>query len=785
MSDATATATATASTSTTSSISPTGTVSSGKDGMSGMTMDGCQISMLWNWYTVDTCFLSPSWKIRSQGGFAGLCIAIILMAILAQSLGWFAKYYDQRLVRQHQHKTVALATQATQNASTNGSLIAKHAHDLSPVAAFRPNLMQQAIRTLIRTVHFALAYWIMLLAMYYNGYIIICIIIVCSMCNGLEIECHYSDKRPDWMDGGEREKQMADHLKAMVKTRASERRERKWASDAHNNESQNAHIITSDNDKILSQGMASHRLDSNAEHENNESSSSSYTPATSTTEDSSGPDNMSLGEHGLAANIQPFKPVSEEVPNSNQMGMELSPYHTLNFPDIASERELEFSMLYLDYVFPYMSPFYRPPLIQGGRGWLLVLLMRNRPLYHTALSLASYFFSVMVGDSVRGHEACQRSNWMELQKQQELSIKALQNSMQHLTTRGVSESLADGIHCLEGIIQLLQFDATIGNASNWQMHLEAACSLFEQIMEHHATDNERPWLSILASLDERYFAITLPQDQRPWSSDQASFRFLTINLLWIDILASTALERAPRLERFHQQLLVGDNPSLRATDFLGCHNWVMLIIGQISALHAWKKEMKKSGALSIVELVKKASCIEKRLQEYIEQLSSVRMDVFYDPSARAPDHPLTESAFQTTPITGCTRTTAAQTFHTIIWARAALTYLTVVVSGFQPALPEVQTNIAETMDLFRQLSSPLCIRTLVWPFAVTGCLSLPGQEGFFRDLASNVGSLQVFGTIKEALQVMGTVWDHRSCIDADLWDISTCLNVLGYQSLLM
>ncbi|KAK9779690.1 putative Ctr copper transporter family-domain-containing protein [Seiridium cardinale] len=164
MSDVISTATATASTSTTSSISPTGTVSSSKDGMGGMTMDGCQISMLWNWYTVDTCFLSPSWKIRSQGGFAGLCIAIILMAILAQSLGWFAKYYDQRLVRQHQHKTVALATQATQNASTNGSLIAKHAHDLSPVAAFRPNLMQQAIRTLIRTVHFALAYWIMLLA---------------------------------------------------------------------------------------------------------------------------------------------------------------------------------------------------------------------------------------------------------------------------------------------------------------------------------------------------------------------------------------------------------------------------------------------------------------------------------------------------------------------------------------------------------------------------------------------------------------------------------------------
>jgi hypothetical protein len=26
-----------------------------------------QISMLWNWYTVDSCFLSTQWHIRSKG----------------------------------------------------------------------------------------------------------------------------------------------------------------------------------------------------------------------------------------------------------------------------------------------------------------------------------------------------------------------------------------------------------------------------------------------------------------------------------------------------------------------------------------------------------------------------------------------------------------------------------------------------------------------------------------------------------------------------------------------
>ncbi|KAL9003786.1 MAG: hypothetical protein Q9188_003366 [Gyalolechia gomerana] len=40
-----------------------------------------------------------------------------------------------------------------------------------------PTVLQQAIRALIHMLQFAVAYFIMLLAMYYNGYIIICIII--------------------------------------------------------------------------------------------------------------------------------------------------------------------------------------------------------------------------------------------------------------------------------------------------------------------------------------------------------------------------------------------------------------------------------------------------------------------------------------------------------------------------------------------------------------------------------------------------------------------------------
>lgn len=41
----------------------------------------------------------------------------------------------------------------------------------------RPSLIEQAIRALLHMLQFAVAYFVMLLAMYFNGYIIICIFI--------------------------------------------------------------------------------------------------------------------------------------------------------------------------------------------------------------------------------------------------------------------------------------------------------------------------------------------------------------------------------------------------------------------------------------------------------------------------------------------------------------------------------------------------------------------------------------------------------------------------------
>ncbi|KAI1105549.1 Ctr-domain-containing protein [Jackrogersella minutella] len=170
------------SSSTFDSIAPTASSGgrTGQMGNKGMADNSCRVSMLWNWETIDACFLSESWQIRSRGAFAGLCIGAMLLVMLLELLRRAAKVYDRYLIRQHHETATALAATVGNNSSdtASGALIVKeNTTVLGSVAPFRPNAWQQAIRALLHTLHFALAYWIMLLAMYYNGYIIICIII--------------------------------------------------------------------------------------------------------------------------------------------------------------------------------------------------------------------------------------------------------------------------------------------------------------------------------------------------------------------------------------------------------------------------------------------------------------------------------------------------------------------------------------------------------------------------------------------------------------------------------
>ncbi len=115
--------------------------------------------------------------------FAGSCIGVILLVMSLEFLRRASKEYDRYIVKQaqlkqqQQHSAEHVPESHSDNEPVKTRALATTALTSSNVRGFRPDVFQQIIRALLHMVQFAVAYFIMLLAMYYNGYIIICIII--------------------------------------------------------------------------------------------------------------------------------------------------------------------------------------------------------------------------------------------------------------------------------------------------------------------------------------------------------------------------------------------------------------------------------------------------------------------------------------------------------------------------------------------------------------------------------------------------------------------------------
>lgn len=157
----------------------------GSGGGAAPTTPSCKISMLWNWYTVNSCFIARSWHNTSKGMFAGSCIGILLFVLLLELVRRAQREYDRYIVRQLSLASPACAPAAS--TSPRGSVAESDPKNPNPIVAIGEGLMgkkrqgptagQQAVRALIYMVQFGMAYFVMLLAMYYNGYVIICILV--------------------------------------------------------------------------------------------------------------------------------------------------------------------------------------------------------------------------------------------------------------------------------------------------------------------------------------------------------------------------------------------------------------------------------------------------------------------------------------------------------------------------------------------------------------------------------------------------------------------------------
>ncbi|KAM0329527.1 hypothetical protein ACHAQA_004836 [Verticillium albo-atrum] len=611
---------------------------------------------------------------------------------------------------------------------------------------------------------------------------------ICQGCGALEITCHFGDAKPDWMDGGPLQKEAADQLKREVKVQANQRRERKYL--------QSFELASSAPDEDEGASDSEHvsvpsSVNGSSHHDTNTSPATSHdTP----------PDVSAFQLDAVKSVITEIAPDPEAMNQVNPSFQETwkVPSPSTDSAIMELDGDINFIMIYLDHVFPFLFPFYRPSLPEGGRGWVLSILRSNKAVYHTALSLGSYYFSVVLDTSGGGHGPCQLRNRRLLQAQQELSLRELQTEMAALNVRGVSEYPRESVRVLNSIIQLLVFDIAVYNSTSWLMHVDAAISLFQQIIPL-----PHQWGDQITNLG---FA-GIPADFEagpviPWTTEQAALRTFGAYLFLTDVLASTSTERRPLLQDYHNSALAlgyardedkWDRRLIQFEQLFGCQTWVIHLVGEIASLDNWKKDNKRAGSLSMTQLVSRAAPIEHALRAGIACLdgqctrtAGLGLGEYGDlphpqhhkPSCRVYTDFSWSQRVDTLPLH------TMVPVHTKIWAYAALTYLSIVVSGWQPSCPETAGSTASAIELMTQLTSPVCVRTVVWPFCVVGCLTEPCHQQLLRDMVSSMGPLGALGSLQTAISVMEDVWARRDSLGQD-WDIAACLRSLGHPVLLI
>ena len=131
------------------------------------------LQILWNWYTIDACFLAQSWHVRSSGAFAASCIGVIFLVISLELLRRTQREFDRYLSRPYPRVGGETGSRSGDYEEAKGSHIKvaglrTSSWGTNPTTG-KLKVWQQAVRSLLFMLQFAVGYFTMLLAMNYNG----------------------------------------------------------------------------------------------------------------------------------------------------------------------------------------------------------------------------------------------------------------------------------------------------------------------------------------------------------------------------------------------------------------------------------------------------------------------------------------------------------------------------------------------------------------------------------------------------------------------------------------
>ena len=256
---------------------------------------------------------------------------------------------------------------------------------------------------------------------------------VCSACTSLTLPC-FGYGKPAWADGGERQKAKAEELQIIIRELASlKRRSRKQRIGTGG---------SADASKEIDKGSeALFDVQSFEAPSKTSEASNGRRAAMSIDQESC--------QHLTAPTSLERLAISEPPPTGEIM--------TSHFLEYGSQANL--LMHYLDVVFPNQFPFYNPPSSDGGRGWLLLIILRTKPLYHAALSMAAYHQQKQwsQGCLLSGVE----NNTVDmLQMHHSLAIKELRHHLESFREEKRARCLEGNVEVLACIVFLISLEVS-------------------------------------------------------------------------------------------------------------------------------------------------------------------------------------------------------------------------------------------------------------------------------------------------------------------------------------
>ncbi|KIY66749.1 Ctr copper transporter, partial [Cylindrobasidium torrendii FP15055 ss-10] len=138
---------------------------SGHGGHDAPSMPMCSMNMLWNTQVVDTCIVFSSWHIHSSTQFALSFIIIVLMGVAYEYIRHIQRRYDAHIV-------ATAATSRVSRSPSRESLLDNPTVNGIPVPQYH-----RAVRALLYGSAVFVSFFLMLVFMTYNAYLIVAVVI--------------------------------------------------------------------------------------------------------------------------------------------------------------------------------------------------------------------------------------------------------------------------------------------------------------------------------------------------------------------------------------------------------------------------------------------------------------------------------------------------------------------------------------------------------------------------------------------------------------------------------